>query len=63
MISALNRKTHSEALIVSFLAEHSMPFTAGLSLIQLIQELAKDAKILEELNMGRTKTSYKLRDV
>ena len=63
VISALDRKAHSEALIVSFLAEHSMPFTAGPSLIQLIQELAKDAKILEELNMGRTKTSYKLRDV
>ena len=51
VISALNRKAHSEALIVSFLAEHSMPFTATPSLIQLTQELAKDAEILQELNM------------
>ena len=62
VISALDRKAHSEALIVSFLAEHSMPFPAAPSLIQLTQELAKDAKILQELNMGRTKASYKLCD-
>ena len=58
-ICALNGKAHSEALIVSFLAEHSMPFTFT-SLIQLTQKLAKDAKILQELNMGRTKGSCKL---
>ena len=62
VISALDRKAHSEALIVSFLAGHLKPFTAAPSLIQLIQELAKDAKTLRELNMGRTKASYKLRD-
>ena len=37
-------------------------FTTVPSLIQLAQELAKDAKILQELNMGRTKASYKLCD-
>ena len=62
MISALDRKAHSEALIVSFLAEHSILFTADPSLIQLTQELVKDAKILQELNMGRRKASYKLSD-
>ena len=62
VISALDRKAHSEALIVSLLAEHSMPFPAAPSLIRLTQELAKDAKILQELNMGRTRTSYKLCD-
>ena len=39
-----------------------MAFTAVPSLIQLTQELAKDAKILQELNMGGTKASYKLCD-
>ena len=43
-MSTLDRKAHSEALIVSFIAEHSMPFTAAPSLIQLIPELAQDAK-------------------
>ena len=62
VISALDRKAHSEALIVSFLAEHSILFTADPSLIQLTQELVKDAKILQELNMGRRKASYKLSD-
>ena len=40
VISGINQKAHSEVLIVSFLAEHSMPFTAAPSLIQLTQELA-----------------------
>ena len=39
-----------------------MPFAAAPSLIQLTQELAKDAKILQELNMGRTRASYELCD-
>ena len=59
VISALDQKAHSEALIVSFLAEHSMLFTAA-PLIHLTHELAKDAKILQDLNVGRTKASYKL---
>ena len=58
----LDWKAHSEALIVSFIAEHSMPFTAAPSLIQLIPELAQDAKILQELDMERAKLSYKLCD-
>ena len=61
-MSDLDRKAHSEALIVSFTAEHSMPFTAAPSLIQLIPELAQDAKILQELDMERAKLSYKLCD-
>ena len=61
-MSTLDRKAHSEALIVSFIAEHSMPFTAAPSLIQLIPELAQDAKILQELDMERAKLSYKLCD-
>ena len=60
--SALNRKAHSQALILSFFAKHSMPFTATPSLIRLTQELAKDAKTLQGLHMGRTKASYKLHD-
>ena len=39
-----------------------MPFTAVPSLIQLTQEFAKNAKILQELNIGRTKSPYKLCD-
>ena len=61
-MSALDRKAHSEALIVSFIAEHSRPFTAAPSLIQLIPELAQDAKILQEIDMERAKLSYKLCD-
>ena len=61
-MSAIDRKVHSEASIVSFIAEHSMPFTATPSLIQLIPELAQDAKILQELDMERAKLSYKLCD-
>ena len=45
-MSALDQKAHSETLIVSFIAEHSIPFTVAPSLIQLIPELAQDAKIL-----------------
>ena len=49
VISALDPKAHSEALIVSFYAEYSMPFTAAPSLIQLTQELAKDQKCFKNL--------------
>ena len=49
VISALDRKAHSEVLIASFLGEHSMPFTATPSLIQLTQELTKDAKFCKNL--------------
>ena len=61
-MSALDRKAHSEALIVSFIAEHSRSFTAAPSLIQLIPELAEDGKILQELDMESAKLSYKLCD-
>ena len=39
-----------------------MPFTAAPSLIQLIPELAQDAKILQDIDMERAKLSYKLFD-
>ena len=39
-----------------------MTFTAAPSLIQLTQELAKDANILQELNMRRIKAYCKLYD-
>ena len=60
VIIALDQKAHYEALIVSFLTEHPIPFTAAPSLIQLTQEIGEDAKILPELKMGRAKASYKL---
>ena len=62
VISVLDQKAHSEELTVSFLAEHLISFTVDPSLIQLTQELVKDAKILQELNMERRKASCKLSD-
>ena len=54
-------KSHA-AFVVSFSAEHTLPFTMAPRVIRLAQELARDHKTLQSLSMDRTTASYKLRE-
>ena len=60
--SLQDQKSHAEAFVVSFLAEHTLPFTMAPQVIRLAQELERDHKTLQSLSMDRTITSYKLRE-
>ena len=62
IVSLDDRKAHTEAFLVSFMAEHSLPFTLAPQLIRLAQELSKDSRCLQSMSMARTTASYKLRD-
>ena len=53
-VSFVDRKSTAEALLTSFVAEHSLPFTMAPHLIQLASELVRDPRALQELSMERT---------
>ncbi|XP_053397560.1 uncharacterized protein LOC128556423 [Mercenaria mercenaria] len=55
-----DRVHHSEAMLLGFVAEHSLSLTMMPRLINLAQTLAKDKKALDALSMDRTTASYKL---
>lgn len=55
-----DRKSHNEAFIVFFMAEHSLNILAP-DLIRSSLELL-DVKCLQPLSMARTNASYKLRE-
>ena len=60
--SLQDQKSLAEAFVVSFLAEHTLPFTMAPQVIRLVQELARDHKMLQSLSMDRTTTPCKLRE-
>ena len=60
--SVSDRKAHAEAFLVSFMPEHSLPFTLTPQLVRFAQELSKDSKTLQSLNMSRITSAYKLRE-
>ena len=62
LVGLLDRKAHTEAFLVSFLAEHSLPFTITPHLIRFAQELSKDHRTLQSLSMSRVTASYKLNE-
>ena len=57
-----DRLAHNEAFLVSFLVEHTLPFTMAPNLIEFAQFMAKDAKVLASIKMSRHTASYKLRE-
>ncbi|XP_055881072.1 uncharacterized protein LOC129925675 [Biomphalaria glabrata] len=61
-VSMKDRVSHQEALLCSFIAEHSLPLSIAPHLVALAQELSRDSKALSQLSMDRKSTSYKLRD-
>lgn len=56
-----SRKIRVESTICAFLAENSLPFTAGPKLLDLAKTLAKDSKALQSTSMCRTTAAYKMK--
>lgn len=55
------RKCRADALITSFLAEHSLPFSIAPEILELSKTLSKDLTALNSLQMSRVSASYKLK--
>lgn len=56
-----DRIANSEAMLLSFLAEKSLPFSLAPDLPEIVKEMSKDRKALNRLTMYCTTASYKLR--
>ena len=59
-ILILDRLVQTEAMLVSFIAEHSLCFSITGSLIELVKEIAKDEAVMKYLHMHRATALYKL---
>ena len=55
-----DRVAHQEALICSFISEHSLALSLAPKLVELSKELAKDPKALSAVNLSRKSASTKL---
>ena len=55
-----DRITNAEAILLGFVAEHSLSFSMVPALIDLTKSLSRDMKALSQLKMDRTTASYKL---
>lgn len=60
-VDAATRKARAEALVLSFLAEHSLPFSSAPHIIELVKCLSRDCYALNSLELSRTTASYKLK--
>lgn len=54
------RIVNSEAMLLSFIAEKSLPFAIAPDLVDLVKALSADQKTLNHLTMHRTTASYKM---
>ncbi|GBM78133.1 hypothetical protein AVEN_252057-1 [Araneus ventricosus] len=55
-----DRIANSEAMLLGFLEEKSLPFTLVPDLLDLVQELSKDRKALNGVRIHRNSAAYKL---
>lgn len=61
VLDLATRKCRSDALITSFIAEHSLPFSIAPNILDLAKTLSKDLTSLNSLQMGRSSATYKLK--
>ncbi|KAK6964629.1 DNA repair and recombination protein RAD54 [Biomphalaria glabrata] len=54
------RVSHQEALLHSFIAEHSLPLSIAPHLVALAQQLGRDSAALSQLSLDQKSTSFKL---
>lgn len=62
LVGISDRKSHLEAMTLSFVAENSLPLSIVPKLIDLAKELGRDPKALNSISMERTSATYKLKD-
>ena len=60
LVSMVDRIANQEAILLGFLAEHSLPFSMAPALTQFTRTLGADRKALSQLKMDRTTASYKM---
>jgi len=60
-VSVKDRIANNEALLLSFIAENTLPFTLAPKLIELTRSLSEDSQSLSKLSMSRTTASYKMK--
>lgn len=56
-----DRIANTEATLLGFLAEKTLPFSLAPDLLDLVKELSKDIKALNGVKLHRTSATYKLR--
>lgn len=61
VVDLATRRCRSEALITSFIAEHSLPFSIAPNLLDLAKTLSQDLTSLNTVQMSRSSATYKLK--
>ena len=56
-----DRVAHTEAFVVSYIAENNLPFSMAPKLLEFAKFMSKDAKVLAKISMSRETAAYKLK--
>ena len=56
-----DRITHMEGMVLSFIAEYSLPFSSARNIVELAKEMMRDPKAANKLQVSRQTASYKMR--
>ena len=55
-----DRITHMEGMVLSFIAEYSLPFSSARNIVELAKEMMCDPKAANKLQVARQTASYKM---
>ena len=53
----------AEIRLSGFFVEHYVPFAQANHLVKVLKEIFPDSKIAQNMKMGKTKTSYIVKDI
>ena len=56
----VNRTSNMEAMIIAFIAEHSLPFSIASSLVELMKAKSIDQSDLSNVKLFRSTATYKM---
>jgi len=62
LVPITDRTSNVEAMILGYIAEHSLPLSLAPHIVSLAQELSRDYKALQELRLERTSATCKLKE-
>ena len=55
-----DRITHMEGMVLSFIAEYSLPFSSARNIVELAKEMMRNPKAANKLKVARQTASYKM---
>ena len=61
LVPMVDRVAQAQAMVLGFVAEHTLPYAIVPDIIALAQELSRDPKAMASMSMDRTNASYKMR--